>query len=138
MSLLPQLFVWQLKDLASAVQLLVITGMAGLCGGIFGGKSAAILTINPVGVIVGAAWIALVFMTVRNDWAVMELPVILGLPLCYVMPIFDIVTGGVLQSHLRLPSQPVDTLSPTYLCQITALPGPTAVTQPCLLCIWQS
>ena len=75
------------------MQLLIITGIAGLCGGIFGGKSAAILAINPVGVVIGAAWIALVFMTVRNDWAKLELPLILGLPLCYVMPIFDMVTG---------------------------------------------
>ena len=75
------------------MQLLIITGMAGFCGGIFGGKSPAVLTINPVGVAIGAAWVVLVFMTVRNDWTKMELPVILGLPLCYVMPIFDMVTG---------------------------------------------
>lgn len=78
------------------MQLLIITGVAGFCGGIFGDKSAAILTINPVGVLIGFAWVVLVFMTVRNDWAMLELPVILGLPLCYVMPIFDMVTGKCL------------------------------------------
>lgn len=77
----------------AVLQLLIITGIIGVCGGAGHHHSTALLTVNPLGIVFGAAWLMLVFLTVRNDWTQMELPLILSLPVCYVMPIFDIVSG---------------------------------------------
>lgn len=53
----------------------------------------ALRVFNPVGLVLGGIWGVLVFMTVRNDWDKLELLLILGLPVCYIMPIFNIVIG---------------------------------------------
>ena len=78
---------------ASDVQLLISTFIIGFSGGLDQPSSTALLVINPLGLVLGAGWGILVFATVRNDWAKMELPVIIVLPVTLVMPIFDIVIG---------------------------------------------
>ena len=56
-------------------------------------RNQPMLILNPLGLLLCLVWLGFTFLTVRDEVVKLEIPLVIALPFCYVMPVADIILG---------------------------------------------